>query len=558
MNFIIKTSILIAFLSASSTAFADENVRLIVTKTDGSSAVQEEGRSLLTSESVFVPEELVASTISELYKDKNVVIIERDVTVHPTGSLSPLYPYAVGEQSVAENAPNDPSFDYQSYFLPRVEAGSEDDFSNARLAGSNILEAWAQGEQKSRPKIAVMDGGFLEEGTFADIQPVYNYSFVDDSQSSVGDSAWSSVEEMECENGHGVGVYSVVGAISNNNLHVAGIVDADMYMLQVMRCGSGSLYNSANSLRWAAGGVIDGVPTLDEPVDIATFSLGSRVDRCPVFMQEAINFAVSKGVKVFMAAGNDNDTTTGFAPANCENVTVTAGMDANTGDKASFSNYDDKIDVIAQGTQVGALANVEGDVGLWDGTSFAGPISAGVYGLAMAHAPSLSDELLSQLMNATLATLENTPECDALGCGEGLVDAGAFVRAAINYEEGSFGTVQSALSETALCDMTPYLMASGVKSRLCNAYSVSLDADMFTSRKDDIVTYQLYQWANGENLDTTTTTPVFESAEADFLINGLDMNKQAGVVRCVNGQCDNSLVLPVLLGDTGRPDVCDE
>lgn len=559
MRSIIKTSIIVtALLSASINAIAEENVKLIVTKKDGTSttAYSNDGMSQVskskaktTSESLSVPESEVSRKMSELYEDKNVIAVERDVTIYQIETSSVTYPYSISQQSVStDNRPNDPAFQYQNYFLER---------SQSNLAASNILGAWALGEQKIRPKIAVMDGGFLEEGRFADVNPAYNYSFVDSAESNVGDPAWSSVEELDCEDGHGIGVYGVVGAISNNGEHVAGIVDADMYMLQVMRCGSGSLFQAANALRWSAGGEVEGVPTLSEPVDIATFSLGGRTARCPTYMQSAIDFAVSRGVKVFMAAGNDNDTVTGFAPANCNNVIVTTALDNETGDKASFGNYDEKVDVVTQGTRVGGLSSLDGGIGLWSGTSFAGPISAGIYGLALSYAPTVGDDVLEMLMMQTLSPLENAPSCDSVGCGKGLINAAAFVNAAIRYEEGSFAQVKSALSETALCDSTPYLMVSGLKARLCSAYSVSIDADMFTSDEGDVVIYKLYQWPAGESLNREVTAPLFEGIETDFLINDIDVNKLTGIVRCVNGNCADSIVLPVSLTDTGRPDACD-
>jgi hypothetical protein len=558
MNSIIKTSILLAtLLSVSLTAIADGDVRLIVTKKDGSSALQAKGsvsqssinKVRTSSESLSVPEHLVSEKMSDLYKDKDVIAVERDIIVHQLASSGATYPYSVSQQSIGDNSPNDPSFKYQGYFQPR---------SPANIAGSNILEALAQGEQKIRPKIAVMDGGFLEEGRFDDVQPAYSYSFVSDTESNIGDSAWNSIEELPCENGHGIGVYGVVGAISNNNQHVAGIVDAEMYMLQVMRCGTGGLWNSASALRWAAAGEVDGMTTLNQPVDIATFSLGAATDRCPTYMQSSIDFAVSKGVKVFVAAGNENVPTTGFTPANCANVTVISAMDDFTGDKADFANYGEKVDVITQGTSVGGLSDLDGGIGLWSGTSFATPISTGIYGLAIAHAPSLSDELLSTLMNATLSPLDNAPTCDSVGCGKGIVDAGAFIKAAMRYEKGTFAIVESALTETALCDITPYMMASGLKARLCSAYSVSIDADMFTLNEGDTVAYKLFQWPEGERFDLSISTLLFEGVETEFLINDIDLSQQAGLVRCVNGECNNSLILPILLKDTGRPDACDE
>lgn len=556
MRSIFKKSIAVAtLLTISLTAVADETVKLIVTKKDGKSAKlsvtgTSQSQRKTTSDALFVKQSEVSSKMAELYQDRDVIAVERDIIVHQLGVNGPDYPYPILSQqnSDADNTPNDPSFEYQQYFLPR---------GTASIAGSNILAAWELGEQKIRPKIAVMDGGFLDEGRFDDVKPAYSYSFVNDSESNIGDPAWNSEDELACEDGHGVGVFGVVGAISNNNQDVAGIVDAEMYMLQVMRCGSGSLFSSASALRWAAGDEIAGIPTINEPVDVATFSLGGR-SLCPRFMQEAIDFAVSKGVTVFMSAGNDNDTTTGFAPANCNNVTVTTALDNFSGDKASFGNYDEKVDVVTQGTKVGGLSKLDGGIGLWSGTSFAGPISAGIYGLAMAHAPTLSDDLLTQLMSMTHYPLENAPICDDLGCGRGLVNAGAFVEAAIKYEEGGFAQVESALSETVLCDNTPYLMVTGLRARLCKSYYVSIEAEMFPSNEDDIVIYRFYQWPMGETLDPSMASPLYEGIETNYLINDVDLTQQAGLVRCLNGICDNSIILPVSLVNTGTPTACDE
>jgi hypothetical protein len=113
MNLIIKTSIVAALLSTSLAAIADENVRLIITKKDGSSAVQAKGSTSqvsskkvrTVSESLSVPEHLVSEKMSDLYKEKNVIAVERDVIVYQLGSSSPSHPYSVNQQSTGAPPP---------------------------------------------------------------------------------------------------------------------------------------------------------------------------------------------------------------------------------------------------------------------------------------------------------------------------------------------------------------------------------------------------------------------------------------------------------------------
>lgn len=562
MKNIFSKLIIVSALASASTAFAEDTVRIIVTKKDGTSAVGHQNSGVFSqsmpangpviSNDVRVPLSEVSQTISLLEKDPDVIAVERDVIVRPLQQKASFstYPMSSAQQNArGENMPNDPDFQYQSYFMPR---------SDEYLTGSDILGAWENGPQKVRPRIAVMDGGFLSEGRYDDIKPVANYSFVSDGDIEYGDTAYDNSEpSQDCEeDGHGIGVYGVIGAIANNNKHIAGIVDADMYMLRVMRCGSGSMYDSAQALRWAAGGEVEGLPTLDTPVDVATFSLGAR-SGCPTFMQSAIDFAVSRGVKVFVAAGNDGENVSVMSPANCRSNVTVGGVKRGTGDRAEFSNFGDRIDIMAQATSVSSLSGLESEVAFWSGTSFSAPIVAGIYGLAKAYAPSVDDKILDKLMRLTAHTID-APVCASGGCGEGLIDAKRFVGAASKIENGNFAVIKSALNDTALCDSTPYLMATGVKSRLCNAFSVVIDGDIFPQDAGDTVNYRLYQWDPSASFDYNDSQLIYAGPELKYMVSDLDTKMETGIVRCVNGACDVSMVFPVTLNNTGRPSQCDE
>jgi subtilisin family serine protease len=206
---------------------------------------------------------------------------------------------------------SDPELSKQTY----LNARSETD-----LTASNVKAAWELGDQVKVPKIAVLDNGFLEKDRFQDIVVNKSVSFL---PAKYGQTGWDeSEEELECANGHGLGVASIIGAKRGDGFGIAGIVDAELNFAQVLSCsqGSGTLYNSSQAIRWAAGGEIEGFETLSGPVDVINLSFGAEVSSCPQYMQSAIDFANKQGVLIVAGAGNDSKSVTQFTPANCQGV----------------------------------------------------------------------------------------------------------------------------------------------------------------------------------------------------------------------------------------------
>ncbi len=425
-------------------------------------------------------------------------------------------------KSTSVGTGNDPDLDKQLYLHARTESN---------LTGSNVQSAWELGEQVKTPKIAILDNGFLQEGRFQDVVAKKSVSFL---PAKYGQSGWdSSEEELACATGHGLGVAGLIGAKRGDNFGIAGIVDADLYLVQVLSCsqGSGTLYNSALAIRWAAGDTIEGFETLEEPVDIINMSFGAEVAYCPSYMQDAINYANSKGVLVVAGAGNDSQDVSQFTAANCQGVVRASSISPDTNDLSDFANYGD-VTVVAQGDRVFSYGNTkttDTDRVRWSGTSFSAPIVSGSLALAKAHAPTLTNSDLITIMNNT--AIENTnSECLTKGCGNGLIDTYALVQKAKSIEEDGYGYISSVLGNKQACELKLYETATGVFSRLCASFNVNLNPITDMSKDGSIA--KLYK-----TLKTGTQSElVLETEKTEFIVADLDLENYTYHYELCNGE----------------------
>ena len=156
-------------------------------------------------------------------------------------------------------------------------------------------------------------------------------------------------------------------------------------------------------------------------------SLGGYGDT--IVEREAVAYAVSNGVVVVAAMGNDNTATPSF-PAAYPDVIAVAATDS--GDhRASFSNFGPRIDVSGPGVGVQST--------YWDdtyaslsGTSMATPHVAGVAALVLSRNNSLTAAQVGNIIRSTAKPLRDNPGDPVPNdnYGAGLVQADAAVRAA--------------------------------------------------------------------------------------------------------------------------------
>jgi thermitase len=114
-------------------------------------------------------------------------------------------------------------------------------------------------------------------------------------------------------------------------------------------------------------------------------------------LQNAVNYAWSRGVVIVAAAANAS-TNTPYYPAALTNVIAVSAADQND-NRASFSNYGNWIDVSAPGVSVYTTAN-GGGYQYSAGTSLSSPIVAGLAALVFSANPNLTNTQVVNLITA--------------------------------------------------------------------------------------------------------------------------------------------------------------
>ncbi len=326
-----------------------------------------------------------------------------------TESIEPDYIYRIPEanfkptKTVASKAPtpsgapNDPMYS-QQWNLHTIS--TEAAWTETRGAGTIV---------------AVIDTGISQVLDLQKTKFVPGYDFVNDRV------------DAQDDNGHGTHVAGTIAQSTNNGYGVAGIAyEAALMPLKVLSAsGGGTVTDIAEAIRFAA----------DHNADVINLSLGGGGDSSP--LQDAIDYAYSKGVVVVAAAGNSDSSSADF-PARYRHAIGVAALDA-TGVKAPYSNFGAGVDVSAPGGSTatgesgGILQNTldpqtgESVFAAFQGTSMAAPHVAGVAALIKAAGVKDPDEVLAVLKES--ARKVETDELNHFGAGK--LDAAAAVKVAI-------------------------------------------------------------------------------------------------------------------------------
>lgn len=306
-------------------------------------------------------------------------------------------------------------------------------------------QAWAT-STGAGAVIAVVDSGV--DLTHPDLQGklVRGATFVGCGTSSCGNGDWKGPDGVaQGPDAHGTHVSGIAAAATGNGVGIAGVArDAKIMPIKVLEDGSGSFEDIAAGIRYAA----------DNGADVITMSLGAvqGVQALVVTglipdVQEAVTYAVGKGVAVIAAAGND------AVPLCAEPAFDTGVMCVAATDKreapSAYSSGTIKPDLMAVSAPGGSLLPICGEdivstvpagtgrsatCGYTDsydefaGTSMATPHVAGVAALLAAQGRSVAN------IYDTLMSTARTPGSLARGVytteyGFGIVDAAAAVAA---------------------------------------------------------------------------------------------------------------------------------
>lgn len=316
------------------------------------------------------------------------------------------------------------------------------------VSGINMPAAWEISQGSSQQVIAVVDTGILPHPDLSakllpgfdmigDIQIANDGNGRDADATDPGD--WVGPGDA-CYSGffqnsswHGTHVAGIAAASAANGIGVAG-VDWHARVLPVRVLGKCGGYSTdiADGIRWAAGGSVSGSATNANPAKVINLSLGGR-GACGNYMQSAIDFAISRGSVVVVAAGNENLNLDFYdvSPANCRGV-ITVGSTQRDGGRAGYSNFGQRIDVMAPGGgQNGSILSTYNSgqttaghhsyLGL-NGTSMAAPHVAGAASLILAVQPGLYPAQVKDILKRSARSLPNPWSCGVGACGAGLID----------------------------------------------------------------------------------------------------------------------------------------
>jgi len=287
-------------------------------------------------------------------------------------------------------------------------------------------------------------------------------------------------DTVEPSSWHGTRVVGVFGAITNNDVGIAGMTWS-AWILPVRALGKGGGYDSdiIAGIEWAAGLPVtnpDGpaVPNNPYPADIINLSLGGS-GSCPSDYEDALQQVTQMGLLVVASAGNGGtpgETAPLDAPANCASavpgVMGIVGL-RNVGTKVGYSSFGTGATLAAPAgncvqTSGDCLRPIDTTTNLGTttpgensytnetnpnlGTSFSAPIVSGIAALMRSVNNNLTPAQLVARMQSSATAFPpgaagvptcpqndpNTGECacpnDGSQCGAGMVNALSAVKAA--------------------------------------------------------------------------------------------------------------------------------
>ncbi len=317
--------------------------------------------------------------------------------------------------------------------LVSVPIGSEDDFIDAILSNKKVKfaernsyytsfytpsdpnygnqwhydrirapEAWDITKGSSSIIVAVVDTGIdynhpdLNDNMWKDANGFYGYDFVNDDNDPMDD------------NGHGTHVAGTIAAEMDNNLGGTGVApNVKLMAVKVLDTdGYGSWDDIARGIIYAA----------DNGAHIINLSLGGYVYSGT--LENAVNYAHSKGCLLIAAAGNDDRNEVAY-PAKFPTVVAVSAIDYNNNPSkfgpGKGTNYGPEIELCAPGG-----GDLDGDRVLdsinegvysteWDdtysylywGTSMATPHVSGTAALLWSMRPDWSSGMIRALLRKT-------------------------------------------------------------------------------------------------------------------------------------------------------------
>ncbi len=269
--------------------------------------------------------------------------------------------------------------------------------SRAKSLMLGLFQSMEEGEYTNKKIFKVLFEYYDKEKSKMEIMenpPVdYRNAIVGDRYEDVNDRFYGNNDLMASDPEHGTHVAGIIGAVRNNGIGVNGVANnVKLMILRAVPDGDEHDKDIANAIRYAA----------ENGAKVINMSFGKSFSPNKKWVDDAVQFAESKGVLMVHAAGNEStnlDSAENYpnprmAGTNRKSPNwITVGASGPTDSKLVpyFSNYSLKeVDVFAPGSDIYSAAPGGNQYQNLDGTSMASPVVAGLAATIMSYYPELT------------------------------------------------------------------------------------------------------------------------------------------------------------------------
>ena len=246
----------------------------------------------------------------------------------------------------------------------------------------------------------------------------YRALFMKDDYLNLSDRVYGNPDVMSDREGalHGTHVAGLIGAERGNGLGLDGIADnVKLMILRMVPNGDEYDKDIALAIRYA----------VNNGAKVINMSFGKSYSPDKNWIDSAVKYAEDHDVLIVHSAGNESDLLDekpkfpnpwlGAWNRYANNyLTIGASSDLHITDclTADFSNYSaNLVDFFAPGVKIFSTQPVGNVYGRLDGTSFSGPIVAGIVALIRSYYPALSTTELVQLLQKTVTIPKDIQTC---------------------------------------------------------------------------------------------------------------------------------------------------